>query len=406
MTAIESKIIKLEQVSGILNTNAFSTILRYLDRSSIHQLSLANKHLRQQTKASLFSKMALIPFSITAEYSLNNLGFAIISKEDEDYLNYLLEKYSKFIQDLTIFHFNNIIWKNHSQKFINLRSLTLNSVKTNQVCIVNLICSFLALKNLKIQNINQATSFNDTEIQYKNLPESLANFQIYNSNIFFNRGLIIENFFNTHSNLKILRVEHEKLLERLLKPYPSLEHLVIRLNNSTSMLRLSFLNLINLRTLDLLYTKLRYSDIESILKLRNLEYLKFNSKLELFNSDMKPILCTSLKQLAIRSAISPEWTEFFLNSCPNIKSFKLIYSKNSLIFTKPELFNQVKHLTIIGYYSEKFDLQTLLQSPNLKKLQIFALRSINDYEREFFESPILNSNWKFTKFNNCIALYK
>jgi hypothetical protein len=255
---------------------------------------------------------------------------------------------------------------------------------------VDLIHNFSTLNNLKIQNFCPSHFNNHTEMQFNDLPSNLINFQIYNSNVLFSHNLGIENFFNTHSNLKCLRVEHEKLLEGLLKPYPSLKHLIVRLSNSTSILRLSFINTINLRTLDLLYTKLKYCDIEPILKLRNLQDLKFNSRLEPFNDDMKPILCTSLKQLAIRSPISPEWTEFFLNNCPNIESFKLVYSKSSIIFTKPELFNQIKRLTIIGYYSEKFDLQILLQNSNLKKLEIFGLRSVEDYKFEFFESSILN----------------
>ncbi|KXN71312.1 hypothetical protein CONCODRAFT_84790, partial [Conidiobolus coronatus NRRL 28638] len=398
---------KVESVSfnSVLSKKEVSpVILDYLDRQSILQLSLASKNIRGITKTKLFSKILLISKSITDENIIRSYNYPRISKKNEVIIRDLLEKHHGTIQELTISQFSCAIWSQYYQKLTNIRSLTLVELNTSQKTMVKLICSLPMLANLLIKDLFVLSWNKEDTIQTPNLPDSLIDLQLFNSKAVFNYSMY--RFFNTHSNLKYLRVEHEKLLERLLDPYPSLEHLVVRLSDKTQLLRPSFLNLINLRTLDLLYTKLSYSDIESILKLRNLEELKFNSKLEPFNSDMKPILCTSLKQLAIRSPISSEWIEFFLNSCTNIESLKLVYSKSSPIFTKPEIFNQLKHLIIIHYSSEKFDLQALLQSQALEKLELIVSCSIEDYSIKFFEKIDLASNWKFTIINNRIVFYK
>ncbi|KXN69213.1 hypothetical protein CONCODRAFT_18467 [Conidiobolus coronatus NRRL 28638] len=350
--------------------------------------------------------MLLIPNSATNGLRANYIGYAVISKEDEEYLEYLTEKYHKFTHELSISYFNSRAWEISSQKFINIQSLILSSLSAKQENLVTLICSFPALKKLKIETLSTVRWDNDTVVQDANLPESLVSFEIFNSNMIFCRGYRAAELLNTHSNLKYLRIEHEKLLERLLDPYPSLEHLIVRLSDQTRLLQPSFRNLINLRTLDLLYPKLSYNMIESILMLPNLEDFKFNSRIEPFSNSMKIILCTNLKQLSIRSIVFPEWTEFFINSCPNIESLKLVYSKNSLIFTKPQMFNQLKHLIIIYYSSEKFDLQALLLSPILKRLELFVSRSVEDFTSEFFEDLNSISNWKNIVIDNRIVLYK
>jgi hypothetical protein len=406
MNEIESRDIEIESFCGIMSTKASYYLLKYFDRQSILQISLANKYLRYLSNNKLFSKILLIPNSATNGIKANYLGYAAISKEDEEYLEYLCEKYHKLTHELSISYFNSRAWEISSQWFINIQSLILSSLSAKQENLINLICSFPILKKLKIENLSTIRWDSDTIVQVANLPESLLSFEILNSNMIFCRGYRAAELLNTHSNLKYLRIEHEKLLERLLDPYPSLEHLTVRLSDQTRLLQPSFRNLINLCTLDLLYPKLNYSMIESILRLPNLQDFKFNSRIEPFNNDMKAILCTKLKQLSIRSHTSPEWTEFFINSCPNIESLKLVYSKSSLIFTKPEIFNRLKHLIIIYYSSERFDLQALLLSPILKKLELFTSSSVEDFTSEFFEDLNAISNWKNVLIDNRIVLYK
>jgi hypothetical protein len=67
-------------------------------------------------------------FNQNHSYKYHTRVPAIISKENQDFLNYLIENYSRYVQELAISHFNNSIWENHSQTFISIRSLTLYSI--------------------------------------------------------------------------------------------------------------------------------------------------------------------------------------------------------------------------------------------------------------------------------------
>ncbi|KXN71311.1 hypothetical protein CONCODRAFT_69966 [Conidiobolus coronatus NRRL 28638] len=349
--------------------------------------------------------MVFIPGSIGRGIKLTKHGCVNINDNDKAQLETVIKKYHIYTEELTISYYNCTIWPTISDYFNSIRSLTLSNVRTGQECMISLIDRFTNLDSLILEHFCIIRWGNGNEIEIGQLPNSLNSLQLrYNSNSFYQRYRIID-LLNTHQNLKFLRVEHERLFERLMSPYPSLEHLVIRLSKQSTQFQHSLVNLENLKVLDLLYPSLNYSLIESILNLASIEELGFNTHIDPYReSDMPIINCPQLKKLSVRSLISAEWTEFFLLSCPNLTYLKLPHNQNfNLLLEKPELIAQLNHITLTSYTPDSVNFKTLLLSQNLKKMEIIA-SSVSSIDKEFFDDLEQIENWKLSRIGSRIIL--